>query len=181
MNKTKVSIILGIMCFMLTCGICVQIKTVNSINSVYSSNDTINRLRDEVLKTKEKYDNTYQALEKAEEKLEQKRESVTKNNTELEKIEKEIKEINKVIGFSEVTGEGIILNLEDSHIKASTYLGDSMDLLIHDLDLLYVVNELKNAGAEAISINDQRIVSTTAIECDGNVVKINGVKVIIVI
>ena len=36
---------------------------------------------------------------------------------------------------------------------------------------------MKNAGAEAISINDQRIVTTSAIECDGNVIKINGVKI----
>ena len=38
------------------------------------------------------------------------------------------------------------------------------------------MNELKNAGAEAIEINGQRIVQTTAIVCDGNVVRINGEK-----
>ena len=49
--------------------------------------------------------------------------------------------------------------------------------ILHDVDLIRVVNELKNAGAEAISINNQRIISTSAIECDGNVIKINGEKI----
>ena len=40
-----------------------------------------------------------------------------------------------------------------------------------------MINELKNAGAEAISINDQRIVTTTAISCRGNTIDINGEKV----
>jgi len=177
MSKTKISLILGLMCVVLTSGICVQIRTINNTNSAYSSNETINNLRDEVLRTKEKYDNIYEALENAEKKLEEKRENVAQNNTELENLEKQIKDINKVIGFSEVTGEGIILTLEDSHIKSTSYLGDPNDLLIHDLDLINIINELKNAGAEAISINGQRIVSTSAIECDGNVVKINGVKI----
>ena len=54
---------------------------------------------------------------------------------------------------------------------------DPNALLVHDGDLIQVVSILKNAGAEAISINDQRIVNTTAITCDGYVVRINGEKV----
>ena len=36
---------------------------------------------------------------------------------------------------------------------------------------------MKNAGAEAISINGQRLVNTTAISCDGNVIVVNGEKI----
>ena len=50
------------------------------------------------------------------------------------------------------------------------------DFIVHDLDLLEVVNELFNAGAEAVSINGQRIISTTAINCSGNIVKVNDEK-----
>ena len=50
-------------------------------------------------------------------------------------------------------------------------------LIVHDIDLMKIVNELKNAGAEAISINGQRIVTTSAIECDGNVIIVNGEKI----
>ena len=40
--------------------------------------------------------------------------------------------------------------------------------------MLYIINELFNSGADAISINDQRIVSTTSVLCDGNIIRING-------
>ncbi len=54
---------------------------------------------------------------------------------------------------------------------------NSSDLLIHDGDILSIINELKNAGAEAISINDQRLVPTSSIVCGGNIIEINGEKV----
>ena len=58
-NKKLVSIVLGVMCFALTLGICVQIKTVKGSNSIVGQNYEENDLRAEVLKYKEKYDNRY--------------------------------------------------------------------------------------------------------------------------
>ena len=49
-------------------------------------------------------------------------------------------------------------------------------MLVHDQDLRELVNELKNSGAEAISINGQRIITNTAITCSGAVITINGVR-----
>ena len=43
--------------------------------------------------------------------------------------------------------------------------------------MLTVVNELKAAGAEAISINGQRIIATSAIRCVGPVIQVNYQKV----
>lgn len=48
---------------------------------------------------------------------------------------------------------------------------------MHDADLMEVVNALKEAGAEAISINGERIVNTTSIICSGNIIQIDGEKV----
>ena len=48
--------------------------------------------------------------------------------------------------------------------------------IIHDEDLLRVLNELCAAGAEAISINDQRIVATTEVRCAGPTVSVNNVR-----
>ena len=81
-----------------------------------------------------------------------------------------------MIGLTEVTGSGIILTIADSEIDSNSVL-DVSDLLIHDLDLLKVINELKNAGAEAISINNQRIILTTPIICGGNTININGERI----
>lgn len=176
MNKIKVSIVLGIMCFALTYGIFLQIKTVENSNTKISQNYEENNLRAEVLKFKEKYDNRVKELEKEEEKLEEERKSATQNNSELESAEIEIKKSNKMLGLSEVKGPGVIVRLQDSKVTSSNVFSIA-ELLIHDIDVISVINELKNAGAEAISINDQRIVSTTAISCDGNVIMVNKVKV----
>lgn len=177
-NKKKIGLILGLMCMLLSYGIAAQIKMTNSTGSTMSTNATENELRNAVLKSKEKYDNLYLALEEAEKKLESERANATKNNGELTDLENSIKEGNKVLGLTEVTGDGVKVILNDNQkIPSNSYFGDLNDLLIHYNDVIRIVNELKNAGAEAISVNDQRIVTTSAIECVGNVIKINGVKV----
>ena len=56
MNKKVISIVLGLMCFALTLGICIQIRTVKDSNSTVSQNYEENNLRAEVLKYKEKYE-----------------------------------------------------------------------------------------------------------------------------
>lgn len=176
MNKFKISIVLGIMCFALTYGIFLQIKTVENSNVKVSQNYEENNLRAEVLKFKEKYDNRTKEIEKLEKTLETERKDATQNNSELENSELDIKKANKIIGLSEVKGPGVIVTLQDSEKNPATALSVA-DLVVHDLDVLSVINELKNAGAEAISINDQRIVLSTAISCEGNVININKVKV----
>ena len=178
MDKRVISLVLGIMCFLLTYGIAVQIKTVKGTGTTISTNATENELRDAVLKAKEKYDNLYVALEEAESQLEKERTNATKNNTELTDLEDTIKEGNKLTGLSEVTGNGIVVTVNDNQkISLNNWLADPNILIVHDTDLMHIVNELKNAGAEAISINGQRIVTTSAIECDGNVIKVNGEKI----
>lgn len=49
--------------------------------------------------------------------------------------------------------------------------------MIHQEDIIILLNELKNAGAEAISVNGQRIIASTYIYCDGSVILIDGVKI----
>ena len=178
MNKKTISLILGLMCVVLSFGIAVQIKTINGTGTTISTNAKENELRDAVLKSKEKYDNLYKELDKMEKQLEIERTNSTQNNTELAELENTIKEGNKVLGLSEVKGNGIIITVDDnSNIASNTWYADPNWLIVHDIDIINIVNELKNADAEAISINGQRIVSTSAIECDGNVIKVNGQKI----
>ena len=70
MNKKSISIVLGVMCLILTYGIAVQIKTVNGTGTTVATTASENELRDAVLKAKEKYDNLYEELEKIESQLE---------------------------------------------------------------------------------------------------------------
>ena len=78
-NKKAIGLVLGAMCFALTAGICVQIKTVNNTSSKVSQNYEENNLRAEVLKYKEKYDNLLKETEKIDVQLQEQIDSATKN------------------------------------------------------------------------------------------------------
>ena len=95
-------------------------------------------------------------------------------------LQKELKTLNSLTGAIDVKGKGIVLTVADNKNVTNKNVGlldNISNYLIHDTDLLRLVNELKNAGVEAISINDERIVNSTSITCDGNVILINGNKV----
>ena len=178
MNKKQIGITLGIMCLVLTLAVAVQIKTMNAANSTASQTLADNDLRDNVLKWKEKYDNISEELKKAEEKLEEVRQEATQNDTTSSAKENELKKNNTLLGLTDVYGSGIIIELEDGKVENSIFVIESVsDVLVHDADLLNLVNELRNAGAEAIEINGQRIINTSAITCEGNVIKINGERI----
>ncbi len=72
-------------------------------------------------------------------------------------------------------GEGVIVRMDDSTKPAKA--GENPNLyVIHDDDLLRVVNELRAAGAEAIAINGQRLTGTSEIRCAGPPLSVNNVR-----
>lgn len=90
-------------------------------------------------------------------------------------LQEELAKTQVLAGISEVRGPGISLTLSDSTTPSQP--GQDPNLfVVHDKDLLEVVNEVFAAGAEAVSVNGQRIVATTEITCAGNVIMINGVR-----
>lgn len=176
-KKAQLLVTFLIMSMALTYGICVQMKTVNQNGTTVNLTAEQSELKSEILKISERYNNLYEEVDKLEEELEKERESSASNNSNLAILEESIKEKNLALGLTEVTGTGIKIVLNDGNTLTANPLVNVSDLLVHDGDLMRVVNELFNAGAEAVSINGQRIITTTAIECDGNVVKINGNKI----
>lgn len=175
MKKKQIAITLGIMCLILTIALCVQVRTMNSASSTVSQTLEDNGLRDEVLKMKEKYDNAYSELESAEQELEKVRQEATQNDETAEAKEQELKENNMILGNVDVKGEGVQIDLQDATETTSTLTAS--DQIVHYDDIQWIVNELKNAGAEAIEINGERIVNTTSITCEGNIIKINGERI----
>ena len=85
-------------------------------------------------------------------------------------------ELDKVLNYSnysKVEGPGIIITLNDSQREISE--GEDIAwYLIHDIDILEIVNDLRSAGAEAISINGERVTATTSIRCGGPTINIDG-------
>lgn len=80
-------------------------------------------------------------------------------------IEEQIASKEVLLGTTDVHGEGIVININDGND------------LIHQEDIVILLDELKNAGAEAISVNEQRIISNTYVYCDGSVILIDGIKI----
>lgn len=179
MKKKEIAITLGLMCLVLTFLIAIQLKTIKNASVTVGESLTENNLRDEVLKYKEQYDNAYRELKKAQEELESQRQKAAQKDESSSQTEKELQENNKLLGLTEVSGEGLIVTIQDNQSVTSETIGvlDNISYyLVHDEDLRIIINELKNAGAEAISVNDQRIVPITSITCDGNVILVNNTK-----
>ena len=178
MKKNNIGITLGVMCFALTMAIVVQYKTIRDANKVTGS--TVNsELKTEVLRWKEKYEEIYEDLNELDNILEEKRKLATSNDDTSRELQNELRNLNALIGTIDVSGEGVVITLADNSSVTNQTIGifdNISNYLIHDTDLIMLVNELKNAGAEAISINDERIINTTSITCDGTVVLVNGNK-----
>lgn len=170
----KIAITLGSVCFILVIAIFIQIKTVASITNEegISLNDN-SELRDEVLKWRQAYKDAYKQLEGAEERLENARTQASAASEIDNNVKDQIKKNSQLLGLTEVKGSGIIIKLDDNREVNAEDVIDISSYVVHDGDLLHIVNELFNAGADAISINGKRIVQTTAIMCDGNIIRIN--------
>ena len=168
MKRFGKALVFGILCLILTFAITVQLR-VSSLSESESSQtkitdklkDEIFRLNDENVKLAEKFQNTTSELDDARNQAAQ-NDSSSKDTSEL------IKKYTIVSGKTDVTGQGIIIKYKPSDNEAKA------DMV---KDLRDIVNEIKNAGAEAIEINNQRIVGTTAIEIVKNKIEINDTEV----
>lgn len=99
--------------------------------------------------------------------------SLSESGSIYDSMMEEWKRIRDLAGLERITGPGIIITMNDS--KKDVGVADNPDLyIIHDIDVLEVVNELRAAGAEAISINGERILGTTSIKCGGPIIIIDG-------
>jgi uncharacterized protein YlxW (UPF0749 family) len=73
-------------------------------------------------------------------------------------------------GLTDVKGNGIILRLNDALIRNKENIESS---LLHDSDIASIINELKKSDAQAISLNNERLISTSEQICVGTTIRIN--------
>ena len=87
----------------------------------------------------------------------------------------ELERLHLLAGTSEVYGPGLEIVLDDS--TSAKKIGENPNLyIVHDEDLLRILNELRAAGAEAIAVNEQRIGAMSELRCAGPTVSINNVR-----
>lgn len=91
-------------------------------------------------------------------------------------LRSEIDKYKMYAGMTPVEGEGVLVIIDDSN-RALLEDEDPMNLIVHDIDVRNMVDDLRNAGAEAISINGVRVVfGQTEIVCNGPTIRINDIQ-----
>ena len=88
-------------------------------------------------------------LDEAQRELEQYRQAAASGEGSAA-LKAEVDYLTVAAGLTDVEGPGVCVILSDSQAENTT--GDEADYLIHDSDLLSVINELRDAGAPAISL-----------------------------
>ena len=169
-GKITMIIIVGLVCFVLILVMSMQFKVVKQTDITSIENMREAELREELANWKEKYDEVDSKYNETIEKLNEYKET-EKSNEETEKvIDNELEQVNMLLGKTDVQGKGIEIFLRDTE--------DEEVPKINADDLLVIVNALKLAGAEEISINDQRIINMTDIVNVDTYIKVNGNRIL---
>ncbi len=166
--------LIGITLFIFFMLLTMQFKTVNTSTKVYEG-----KRESELIEDLADLNSKYEQLEKKYEESQKVVAEYEMNSTDrselISSMRNQINSLSIMSGTTDVSGEGIIITLTDGEVLSD--YSSRKDTLVHDSDILTVVNELFVSGAEAVSVNDERIIATTPIRCVGSVIKINDNKV----
>lgn len=178
LNTTQITVC--VICFLLSLCFTIQVRTINTNESDILRLKTENELRDEILQWKEVYEASNKKIEDLNKKIEDYRTASTKVDDTIKIMKQELDEASILAGLSKLKGPGITVKLDDTavidEINKNSGIYNPNVFVIHDTDIISVINELAAAGAEAFSVNGQRIIATTAIRCVGPVIQVNGIN-----
>ena len=150
--KIVISLSIFVVCVVLMAVLFIQFKTVQEVNETEIENLRESELREKIANWKSKYEDTETKLEDVNKKIEEYNDEVNQKGESSDALEKELEQSEMLVGNTDITGEGVVITLYDTEETA-----------IMAGDLVELINELKFAGAEAISINDVRIINMTDI------------------
>lgn len=172
-NKEKIiiSLIIGVMFLILAMVIFIQFKTIRNtdINGLEIMQES--ELRKEIASLKSQYDETLSKLEETNAKIKEYQETINTDKEASEILQEELINSRNLVGKNAVQGEGVIITLTDVEVGKFGKITAS--------DLLDLINTLKASGAEAISINGQRIVfSSYIVDIDAGYITVNGRRLV---
>ena len=144
----------------------------SSLNTSIGQYNEANQLRNEVQQLRGRAGDTQQTLDTLAAQLKDcakqaQQLSADLNNAELAACDKQL------------IGPGLVVRLADTPRKRIEQSGPYYDInwfLVHDRDMLMVVNILKAAGAEAVAINGVRLQAGTAIHCSGPAIYVRDIS-----
>lgn len=98
------------------------------------------------------------------------------SDRDVDRLHARVAELEDPAGLTPRSGPGLTITLSDAPEDVINSTTDDVNLLlVHQQDLQAVVNALWEGGATAVTVEGQRIVSTTGIKCEGNAVQLQGV------
>ena len=174
-GKITMTITIGIACFALVLVMFMQFKIVNETDITSIENMRETELRTELANWKTRYDETNVQYEETQKMIEEYNKTKESNDETEKLVNEELATVNMNLGKTDVEGQGIEIILRETTNEEITQINAD--------DLLVIVNALKLAGAEAISINDERIINMTDIvninaNTDDLFVRINGQRIL---
>mgnify|MGYP003584805663 CR=1 FL=1 len=154
---------IAFVCVVLGFMLAVQFKTTQDIRSTIPF-QRVEDLSQRLSQTEKERDSLQDEVKKLKE-----------STNKQEALSKDIENIKMGAGVLAMQGPGISIVIDDSKKQSKT--GENLNLyLIHDDDILKVINELRAAGAEGISINEQRLIATSEIRCAGPTLSVNNTR-----
>ena len=163
-GKLTMTITIGVMCLILSTVIFVQFKTINQTDITSLENMREDELRTEISNFKQKVTEIEAQLEETNLKISEYKETINTDKEASELLTKELKQQNNILGKNAVIGSGVVITLTDTRAQK-----------ISPEDLRQLLNGLKTAGAEAISINGHRIVyDSYVVDLGGTFISVNG-------
>lgn len=172
--KLKNQIAIGAVCIVLGIILSMQYKLIqtNYLNGILPTTKQ-NELINELNSLREEKQVMILELESARSTLQTIEEAASKDNAVINHLNAMIKEYEILAGKTEVHGEGVVITVDNTPVDASnTYQGQVVD---NYMLILALVNELNASGAEAISVNDQRVVAITEIRVASGAINVNGI------
>ncbi len=178
-KKLRFQLPVSIVVFVLVFGITWQIKGVKKNSAVDGQISTrIETLQNDYRKELEKNEALLQQIVELQGDISKYRDQVSQSGGATDILKTELNRAEMVAGLTDVEGSGITVTLKDgsSNQATGTIVYDDNYGIVHDSYVLMFLNELRAAGAEALSINDERILATSEIRCAGPTISINNTK-----
>ncbi|WP_069650165.1 DUF881 domain-containing protein [Caloranaerobacter ferrireducens] len=176
MRELKSKIAFALVCLILGIIIAIQFKTVNeTVGNGILPTKSAQQLALELKKLKDEKEKLLEELNSLEFKVKQYEKNAAEENVYIKNLMKELQKYRMFGGYEPVKGPGIIVIVNDPPIEVQ--FGDDTSIIVNNYDfLLEIISNLNAAGAEAISVNEQRYTGFTEIVPAGNHLEINGVS-----
>jgi len=156
----------------LVIGFSIMIQVNNDAkNYTFANVHTVSKISNQLESYNEDIKDLKNLIEVKRNKLYEYKENIKNDKDVIQLLKKEIKDTRIKAGFTDLRGEGILIRMNDN----PTDTGNNINFdIVHDVDVSVIVNDLINAGAEGISINGSRVISTSEIVCVGPLISVNG-------